>query len=666
MYPIMHRSAILLALCALLAVSALGADLNQQAIDEIKAGTRTEAKASWWGFDPEDATHALQAAIDSGAARVLVEDMGSPWIVEPIQLASNQEVVFEKDVVVQAKRGAFKKLGDCLFTCALKENVTLRGNGATFEMWKADYHSDAYEKSEWRHCLSIRSSSNVNVYDLTLADSGGDGIYLGVMERGVTNKGVHIRNVICTGNNRQGISVISAEDLLIENTILEDTGGTAPMAGIDFEPNDPSERLVNCVMRNCITRNNAGDGFELYAMNLDDTSAPLSIRIENCQSIADRSCVRVITGNGPPHPAVSGTIEFVNCRFADGQQSGIVIREKPATGAELRFVNCVLANPVLGAPSLSPILFGSEMRNTENIGGVEFVNLVIQDPLGRKPIDYGSFSELRLVDVTGTLVVEQDGKRTPYTLTQELIDEWIPAHNFRAIEPFDTQGVRYVPAFDQVEPAALRACPCRQRGTATHLAWVEQGDTLTFTVSIIPVGSYAVRPASVEITAPSGKKFPLADVEGAEPVSYSFKAEGSGAHTIVCQAGGHTARVGSTTHRLCAYSETSLFHFLGTTGEFFLYIPPGVSEFAVKVAGASAGERVKASLHDPAGTLVDEQDNIAKARQFVGERTDATQGAVWSLRLSRPAVGVLEDFHVQIQGVPPLLGPCPEALFRPE
>ena len=41
-----------------------------------------------------------------------------------------------------------------------------------------------------------------------------------------------IDNVKCLDNNRQGISVISAENLLIRNSEFSGTYGAAPMAGI--------------------------------------------------------------------------------------------------------------------------------------------------------------------------------------------------------------------------------------------------------------------------------------------------------------------------------------------------------------------------------------------------------------------------------------------------
>ncbi|MBD3291384.1 MAG: hypothetical protein GF393_00560, partial [Armatimonadia bacterium] len=263
----MYRFALIVTLMALVA-GAVSAQVNQEMIDRCAAGDVDEAKASWWGFDETDSTQALQAAIDSGASKVIVEDMGRPWIVTPLQAASNQEIVFEEGVEILAKRGEFKSRNATLLTVRDVENVTLRGYGATFRMWQEDYDNpDLYEKAEWRHCLSIRGSKNIEVLGLTLRDSGGDGIYLG--RSGETNNGIHIKDVICDNNYRQGISVITCENLLIEDTIMRNTSGTPPQAGIDFEPNRPDEKLVNVVMRNCLTENNNSTGYTFYLRPLN-------------------------------------------------------------------------------------------------------------------------------------------------------------------------------------------------------------------------------------------------------------------------------------------------------------------------------------------------------------------------------------------------------------
>lgn len=638
---------------------------NPEAIKEVESGKRKEAKASWWGYDSEDATKALQSAINSGAQKVIVEDMGTPWIVEPIQLASDQEVFFEKGVVVQAKRGSFKGTGDCLFTASVKKNVTLTGYGATFKMWKEDYHTADYKKAEWRHTLSLRSSSNVKVCGLTLASSGGDGIYLGVTNKGVTNKDVLIKDVVCVDHNRQGISVISAENLTIENTVMKDTWGTAPQAGIDFEPNETSEKLVNVVMRNCVSENNRGDAYDFYIPTLNAESAEVSVRFENCTS---RGCLRglVITTGNDEQAAVKGKMEFINCKFEGSEHAGVIINQKPANGCKLRFVKCEVSNTAVKQTAQTPIIFSSGSNNTESIGGVEFVDCTVKDPVDRLPLSYmDSAGGLDLVGVTGTLTVERGNRRTAYKLDQKLLQTWMPHSNFKTIRKFETKGVPYEPADPAAKPEPFWRCSARQRIHAEHLLWAEAGTEAAFTVLLQPVGPNPPPPTPVRMVSPSGKETALADTQPGDGKLYSFAADETGAYKILCDPGSSTAQVYSTTQRVCLYSEASSIHFLGTSGEFFFWVPDGVSEFALKVAGDNPGERVKAALVDPAGNKIDEQDNLAQAHQFVGSRADSSKGEIWSLRLDKPSQGVLEDFYVHFQGIPPVLSCSRQALLKP-
>jgi hypothetical protein len=52
---------------------AFGQVNQQQAIDDVRAGKLKVAHASWWGFDSVDATAALQAAINSGVPKLVVD-----------------------------------------------------------------------------------------------------------------------------------------------------------------------------------------------------------------------------------------------------------------------------------------------------------------------------------------------------------------------------------------------------------------------------------------------------------------------------------------------------------------------------------------------------------------------------------------------------------------
>jgi hypothetical protein len=637
---------------------------NEKAIEEVKQGKRKVAYASWWGFDPEDATEALQAAIDSGAPKVVVENMGRPWIVSrTINLRSNQEIVFEKGVIVEAKKGAFLGKGDCLFLAALQRNITIIGYGAVLRMRKLDYTQPPYEKAEWRHALSIRSCENVRVFGLTLASSGGDGIYLGVAKRGVPNSNIHIKDVVCVDNYRQGISVISAENVLMENVVMRDTSGTPPMAGIDFEPNDPTEVLSNIVMRNCVVQNNSGDGFAFYLHNLNSTSRPISIRLEGCRSIGNRRSVSISVGNSK-EKTVSGVIEFVDCKFEGSEGTGIYIAQKPPFGCKVRFVKCEISDAALEQVTQSPIMFASARGNFEPIGGVEFIDCVVRDKVERLPMAFFNPAGVELTDVIGTLTLIRDGRATKFELTRELISEWFPQQAFKVFPKFEVKGAKFVPLIPDAKFPQGVSSTARLRGVAEFLVWANAGEKVAFTLKVLPVGKVEVRPAKLAITTPSGKVIGMKDAVAERDNDYEFVADETGAFRITCDAGNATVTLSKCTHRFCLFAGEGTFHFLGTVGEFFFLVPKGVREFGVKVIGGDGTELVKVTVRDGFGRVVAERDNIA-LWQFAITRENEESDEIFSVKFDRPSIGVLEDFFVQLQGIPPLLAPVREALLKP-
>jgi hypothetical protein len=637
---------------------------NEKAIEEVKQGKRKVAYASWWGFDPEDATEALQAAIDSGAPKVVVENMGRPWIVSrTINLRSNQEIVFEKGVIVEAKKGAFLGKGDCLFLAALQRNITIIGYGAVLRMRKLDYTQPPYEKAEWRHALSIRSCENVRVFGLTLASSGGDGIYLGVAKRGVPNSKIHIKDVVCVDNYRQGISVISAENVLMENVVMRDTSGTPPMAGIDFEPNDPTEVLSNIVMRNCTVQNNSGDGFAFYLHNLNSASRPISIRLEGCRSIGNRRSVSISVGNSK-EKTVNGVIEFVDCKFEGSEGAGIYIAQKPPFGCKVRFVKCEISDAALKQVTQSPIMFASARGNFEPIGGVEFIDCVVRDKVERLPMAFFNPAGVELTDVIGTLTLIRDGRATKFELTRELLNEWFPQQAFKVFPKFEVKGAKFVPLFPDAKFPQGVSSTARLRGVAEFLVWANAGEKVAFTLKVLPVGKVEVRPAKLAITTPSGKVIGMKDAVAERDNDYEFVADETGAFRITCDAGNATVTLSKCTHRFCLFAGEGTFHFLGTVGEFFFLVPKGVREFGVKVMGGDGTELVKVTVRDGVGRVVAERDNIA-LWQFAITRENEESDEIFSVKFERPSIGVLEDFFVQLQGIPPLLAPVREALLKP-
>jgi polygalacturonase len=151
---------------------------DARAVEETVAGKRSIANAAWWGFNREDSTESLQAAINSGAKTLIVPFMGDPWIVRPLQLRSRQEIVLDPGVLILAKKGEYQGGGDSLFTAVGQSNLVIRGYGATLRMHKRDYQNPPYTKAEWRMGIALRGCRQVLIEGLRVESTGGDGFYV--------------------------------------------------------------------------------------------------------------------------------------------------------------------------------------------------------------------------------------------------------------------------------------------------------------------------------------------------------------------------------------------------------------------------------------------------------------------------------------------------------
>ena len=296
--------------------------------------------ASSFGWNATNATKCLQAALDSGAAKVVIDRQDGDWIVEPIFLRSSQQVRLEDGVVVRALKGAFKNPNECLFTARGVTNVLLRGEGnALLRMEREDYADrSAYRFSEWRHTLKIIDSAFVRVSDLSFSHSGGDGIYVG---RGSAD--IDIRRVVCSDHYRQGISVISARNMTIADSRFINTKGTPPQCGIDFEPNKSSEALSNCLVENCDFDGNASDGINFHLLQLDETSEPISIIMRNCRARgnATNGLRFLLAANGKRKP-VKGSISIEDCQFAGNKGRALVVSGLSCETASVTVKNTLL------------------------------------------------------------------------------------------------------------------------------------------------------------------------------------------------------------------------------------------------------------------------------------------------------------------------------------
>ena len=667
-----------LTLCVPLFAQTIAPD--EQKLADVAAGKVAQAHAIWWGFDANDSTAQLQAALDCNAPVIIVDcpvidGKAYPWIVRPLTVKGNREIVFAQNAKLFAKQGEFLKKNDCLVSVVGQENVTLRAEKAgtaTLRMRKTDYHKEPYLKAEWRHALNIKSSTNIVVDGLNLVDSGGDGIYLGKSMRGVTNKNVTIRNVVCDGNNRQGISVITAENLLIENTILRNTWGTAPQAGIDFEPNQDDEKLANCVMRNCVCENNAGAGIDMYSPNLTRKSGDVGIVLDNVVSRNNGKASVALTVSNTQDESLTGRIVIRNCRF-ENDRGGIQIRSLAQNGATVEIENTTLKGCAIHPDEKakvyqSPIHLSSRPLDETAFGTLTIKNVTIIDDCtgldGERPIiDYfdASIDGYGISNVSASIKLVSNGSEQTFELDKSDVRKLFPTMNYRLIPRLKTDANALVPVNDAADSSkAFDRIDCRSR--AQYLLYAKSGQEIRFVLEQRRVGRSEPAVKPVLLTAPSGKTSKLPSTEMGKQKEYVFTATETGVYKLDIDVGAHSVAMRECNVPFAINGEKAV-HLVHNVGSLYFYVPEGTKEFGVKFFGAGA-ECVKATLFDPAGNQVWQQDSISAAVGYFTEEGKTPPAGVWRIHFDRPSQGVLEDNGFILFGIPTLPGLNPDGLLK--
>jgi hypothetical protein len=376
----------------------------------------TNVKASQFGFNATDATDALRSAMAANVDSLIIDNQGSPWITGQLffQNKTNYTIILEPGVVVKARAGY--TFFECVFNFnQTSTNIVILGYGATIQMLRGTYT----DGSQFRHCILLSGTNGFQVYGLKLIDSGGDGISIAptYVDDLTPTKNVIIQDCFMDNHDRQGISVNSVENLVIENCLISGTNGQDPAAGIDLEPYRRGQVLRNVMIRNCRIINNLGYGImiELGEMQTGGNSIKIDgVYIENC----DRGGISVRDGfygkeSGPgikDEFLCNGTVDVSNT-WIRNIKGPAVICVKPADSLLTTFTNCVFENtnsnttnqPHFGVIQqtalfgngvrVGPILVASYVFANPNIplnliqgiqfGGVAFNDCVIVDDVAR-------------------------------------------------------------------------------------------------------------------------------------------------------------------------------------------------------------------------------------------------------------------------------------------
>lgn len=222
-----------------------------------------------------------------------------------LRVPSNTTIYFDEKSEIQMKGNNKERY--CVLCITNVNNVTLYNPNI-----KGDRKSHTGNKGEWGMGIDIKSAVNVRVYNANVRDCWGDGIYIG-FNKHVLSSNIKIVGGVADYNRRNGLSIVSGRDIVVENFSATNTYGAKPMAGIDIEPNGNSVEVSNIALRNIYTANNYNEGILLYLVNLNHMyKKKTSISIDDHLDEGSAIGVRVSSMNkGNAH----GDIEIKNSKW---------------------------------------------------------------------------------------------------------------------------------------------------------------------------------------------------------------------------------------------------------------------------------------------------------------------------------------------------------------
>ncbi len=596
-----------------------------------------EVKVSDFGFDAADSTRFLQAAIDSGAERVIVDDCGKPWITTGLKLRGDLELVLTKNVRIEAKRGAFIGKNDCLLLAEGARNIIIRGeSGAELLMHKSDYMDKSkYEFSEWRHNIAIWNCHNVTIRDLKITGSGGDGIYVStrrIPENYCSN--ITIDNVILNDHYRQGISVISVENFLLRNSVVKGTGGTAPQAGIDFEPNFPNERLVNVRIEDTIFEDNQGGGIMLAT----PCRTPLSMTVDR---VTVRGGNRGLVFYRLRNVKTTGSVKFTDCKLEDINNDAIFIRDHSAADCydiEIRDTTVSHRNASAG-----PLSFIVTQPFAKVFGNLQLDNLTIQGYENSAPIVLKSWQPgSSLAKVTGNLSF--NGKKIDVAefIKTSGLDQPVPVPQIVGeAETFARLGVPKGKRQTIASPGL--------RGDFQLLFYADAGEELDFKLNLQKFGR--AKPVNLSMHGPENYRHDLGLVPFGES-EYRIKVPAAGLYRLPVTAGAAALRITPGKQLRWAImnpTESGAYLNLFRIGKMrmgYFEVPQGVREFKIEFAG-DPGETLDLEIRDASGKIVAAKNNFDEPTVFTFTR-DRDEVELWSFLLKRATEDVKIRFHAPL------------------
>jgi len=261
-----------------------------------------------------DDTDAFQQAIDAagqGGGGVVTVPTGR-YLLDPlrsVRLRSGVHLQMDAGATLLAKPNAAER--SVLLLMQDVSDVTISGGNLLGER---DRHLGT--TGEWGHGIQLRGAQRVVLRDIRVSNFWGDGLSVAAINPTRANPDtapstdVLLERIVSQGNRRQGLTIGRSRRVRVVDCEFAGTGGTAPEAGIDIEP-DAGAGAIDIEIAGCRIHDNHGPGIQVW-------KHARHVRIHDCTLQANRNGVLVV---GAEDTSIVGN------RIVDNTSSGVVVRK---------------------------------------------------------------------------------------------------------------------------------------------------------------------------------------------------------------------------------------------------------------------------------------------------------------------------------------------------
>lgn len=610
--------------------------------DLIWVAQTNTVQAKDFGWNAQDATEALQKALDSGATTVIVDDMGSPWHITTVFPKSNQKIIFRKGVRIlcEEKMKILNKRDQDLFRLRKCRNLMFVGEGdVTIGHYKDVLERRKYCKTYGGNAFGLTECQNIVIKNMTLAECSNDGLCLG--GTGYANNNIYVEDVVINSNYRQACSIGTVDGLYFKNVVFSNTFGGEPMCGIDIEPSYEIQPNANIYLFDCTFKGN-------YCFDLNFSSAsyyPVTFYAKRCVfepndygsvNIFPRYIVYMENNVQAPSSLI-----FEECDFK-GYTDRPVIRFQTAPLFAVRIADSRITDVGPGSrrknrPPASPILFVldhdfryyiPDWKPDKFENPIEFDNVRIEGYKDRPPVAFSDQSGCYAVSKLKGSVIHNGKKERMSKFRHKATDMHLVD-----IKPVDVSTL--LPPADPA-PAALTNIGLNfywyrpwysEPPRYTLIFYGEKGKASAFTLDYKP-GS-ELKGARLEVASPDGGTLDLGELKLGEN-RFTVQYPATGFYTMTPPMTYTVKDLDNVAFAYqSGYSLEKLVLFLPAKGAYTGYfeMPAGTKQAILKLMAGSV------EILNPKGELVEKisQDDYLGYRHITLKPTTG-QAEIWSFR----------------------------------